>query len=172
MPVIRQTITYGCRTELWDVTVEGQPITIYAEPRKIALRLVLDPPNHVIVERLNMYVGEGHLELSEDMLRVGRRRPDQEIYLGFKRIECDGADIGVQVNNVGDDVPQLKRFSIAGGEAISLDGTGVKAAVGASRMVIKGLQIEHATKEETLILEYELETNLEGTIRRLAPRIR
>ena len=61
----------------WDVEVSGGTITIRDEPRHISLRLVADPPEGLIIERLDMYLYGLHLEGSPDKLIVefpnGRR---------------------------------------------------------------------------------------------------
>jgi hypothetical protein len=54
----------------WDVEVSGKTITIRDEFRHISLRLVVDPPKGLIVERLDMYLFSYHLKGSPNDLIV------------------------------------------------------------------------------------------------------
>lgn len=154
-----------------DVVIEGREIVIRTGSGTLALKLVVDPPSHIAVDVLDMRVGTSHLILSGDMLRVGRISPNEEWYVGLERVECHGADVGVQVDTRGSAEPSLSGFSIKGGEGIDLVGTGIRVAVGSGTLLIRGLQIEHATRSETVILDYPLTTNLEGTRRVLPARL-
>ncbi len=158
-------------TDAWDVVIEGREIVVRTRSGTLALKLIVDPPSHIAVEVLDMRVGTSHLVLTGDSLRVGRISPNEEWYIGLERVECHGADVGVQVDTSGSAEPSLTGFSIKGGEAIDLVGTGIRVAVGSVQMTIRGLQIEHATRSETVILDYPLTTNLEGTRRVLPARL-
>jgi hypothetical protein len=54
----------------WDVEVAGGTITIREAHRKIHLKLVVEPPNKLIVDRLNMILGGLGFEANRNFLRV------------------------------------------------------------------------------------------------------
>lgn len=168
---IDRNIWYGPSTA-WDVEVKGRVILVRPQPSVVALKLRLDPPSCIIVEHLDMRIGGSHLMLRNDFLAVGRISPEAEYYVGIERLECHGAQVGVQVDTSIDPPTQLQGLTLIGGQGIHLVGTGVQIGIGSGPMTIRGLQIEHATKRETTILTYPLtSTPLEGTMQILPPRI-
>lgn len=118
-----------------------------------------------------MRIGSGHLRLTGDSLEVGRITPEAEYYVSLDKIECQGANIGVQVNSGMAPSPVLRGLTIIGGEGIDLVGTGVKVGVGAEVAHIKGSGIELATKQQTLTYRWDMLSNLEGTLEARPPRI-
>ena len=167
---IERNIWFGSETA-WDIEVIGQTILIRLGSGDIALKLVIDPPSHIVVEKLDMRVGMAHLSLRDDLLRVGRLSTNEEIYLGLERIECYGAEVGVQVSKSRSEVPCFTGMNIVGGKGIDLIGTGVKVAVGSGKMTIRGLEIEHATRKQTVIRTYPLDGSLQETVQILPARI-
>lgn len=168
---IDQNVWYG-PAGAWDVDVNGREISVRVGSGLLALKLHVDPPSNITVEVLDMYVGTSHLTLRDDLLRVGRISPNAEYYVGLERMECNGVEIGVQVDTSGPAAPTFSGLSIRGGEGIDLVGTGIRIAVGGGRMLLGGLHIEHATKTETIIWEFPLNGNTEGIKRVLPPRIK
>lgn len=57
--------------EAWDIDVEGQRITVRQAAGVIALQLRLDPPGRIVVERLDMRIGQHHVLVSERGYAVG-----------------------------------------------------------------------------------------------------
>jgi len=57
--------------DAWDIEVEGQRITVRQQAGVIALQLRLDPPGRIVVERLDMRIGEHHVLASEHGYAVG-----------------------------------------------------------------------------------------------------
>ena len=167
---IDRNVWYG-PVGAWDVEVKGREISVRVGSGLLALKLRVDPPSNITVEVLDMYVGTSHLTLRDDLLRVGRKSPNAEHYVGLERMECNGAEIGVQVDTSSPAEPTFSGLSIKGGEGIDLVGTGIRIAVGAGTMLLGGLHIEHATKSETIIWEFPLNGNTEGIKRVLPPRI-
>lgn len=149
--------------DAWDSRIVGNEIIIRTAPGKTALRLRVDPPETIEIVELDMRVGQSHLVLSEDFFAVGRVLPNAAYYIGIDRLEAQGADIGVLVDceKVS---PQFSRshFSIVGGEGIDLAGTGIKVAVGAGGMHVKGLRIVDENEERTIVTEFPLTENLEA----------
>lgn len=60
----------------WDIDVNGPRITVRRHAGAVALRLRLDPPGVVVIERLDMRLGEFHLLVSENSYAVGRYSPE------------------------------------------------------------------------------------------------
>lgn len=62
--------------ENWDIDVVGQRITVRRKHGEISLQLRLDPPGRVVVERLDMRMGDGHVLATEQTYAVGRHTLD------------------------------------------------------------------------------------------------
>ena len=133
----------------WDVEVQGPTITIRPSPRVVGLRLRVDPPDKISVEKLDMRVGQCHLLLDADSLEVGRITPEAEFYVGIERMECHGVDVAIQVDTAAEPSLNPGDISIRGGDGISVAGTGIRLGVGNGAMWLKGLHLEHATKVNT-----------------------
>lgn len=159
------------RPDAWDMTVEGREIVIKSAPRKVALKLIVEPPNKIVVEHLDMRSGNAFLRLRKGSLEVGRVESEAEYSVGFEQLECDGANIGVKVNSTTVKEPALTGFNMIGGKGLTLEGTGIQLGIGASRMTIRGLSIEHATKQCTKKITFSLCKDLRGYSQVLPPRI-
>ncbi len=64
-------------TDGWDIQVEGNRLTVRTAPRTPVLILRLEPPTRIVVERLDMRVGDGHVLVGEDAYAVGRYVDDR-----------------------------------------------------------------------------------------------
>ena len=159
------------RPDVWDMKVEGKEIIIRSAPGKIALKLIIEPPNRIVVERLDMRTRSAFLRLRKGSLEVGRVEADAEYSIGLERFECDAADVGVKVDSLGVQEPVLKAVRMVGGKGLALEGTGISLGTGASRMTILGLSIEHATKRYTKRMVFPLQEDLQGYSEILPPRI-
>ena len=157
--------------DAWDMTIEGREIVIRSAPRKIALKLIVEPPNKIIVEHLDMRSGNAFLRLRKESLEVGRAESEAEYSVGLERFECDGANIGVKVDSTKINEPTITGLSMIGGKGLALEGTGIQLGIGASRMNILGLSIEHATKQCTKEITFAFCGDLRGYSRVLPPRI-
>jgi hypothetical protein len=147
---------------VWDIEIVSNNIKIRTSKQKTALHLRVHPPESIEIVALDMRIGQSHLILTQDELRVGRITPNAEYYIGIGRLECLGADIGVSVDSKNTPHPCFTGLTITGGEGIDLKGTGIKLAVGSGSMVIKELCIEDANKERTIVSKYPLTCSLEG----------
>lgn len=155
----------------WDMEIKGKEILIRSAPETIALHLRVAPPNAIEVVQLNMRIGNCHLVLRENLLLVGRISPEAEYYIGIERLECSGARVGVFVDEDRFATPRMNGCSIKGGEGIEINGTGIKLAVGAGAMHIRGLVVEDANKVCTIVTEFPLTHSLLGTTNIYPPRI-
>ncbi|MFZ4802442.1 MAG: hypothetical protein ACOYLR_10835 [Chlorobium sp.] len=64
--------------ESWDIEVKGARITVKSAQGKVALKIRLDPPGRVTIERLDMRIGNGHVIATEDTYAVGRYVSENE----------------------------------------------------------------------------------------------
>lgn len=167
---IKRNVWHG-RPDFWDMKVEGREIIIRSGPKKVALKLRVEPPNKIVVEHLDMRSGRALLRLRKGSLEVGRVEADAEYIVGLERFECDGADVGVIVDSVAVKEPSIRAINIVGGKGLALEGTGIALGTGSSRMTILGLSIEHATKQYTRRMTLLLESDLKGYTETFPPRI-
>lgn len=56
----------------WDIEIKGARITVKSAGGNVALKIRLDPPGRLILERLDMRIGDGHVIATEDTYAVGR----------------------------------------------------------------------------------------------------
>lgn len=56
----------------WDIEVLGQSITIRQKKGRVVLQLRLAPPGKIVVERLDMRIGDCHVLATEKVYAVGR----------------------------------------------------------------------------------------------------
>jgi uncharacterized membrane protein len=157
--------------DVFDIEIVSNNIKIRTLKQKTALHLIVHPPESIEIVELDMRIGQSHLILTKDELKVGRITPNAEYYIGIGRLECLGADVGVSVDSINTPHPCYTGLTIIGGEGIDLKGTGIKLGVGSGSMCIKELCIEDANKERTIVSKYPLTYSLEGEITIHPPRI-
>ncbi len=155
----------------WDTEIVGNEIKIRTSKDKIALHLRVHPPESIEVVALNMLIGQSHIILTEDELKVGRITPDREYYIGIGCLECVGADIGVSVDCKNIPNPICTGLSITGGVGLNLNGTGVKIAVGSGGLSIRDIRIEEANRKRTTVVKYPLRTDRYGITEVYPPRL-
>ena len=63
----------------WDIEVVGPRITVRSKAGVIPLRLRLDPPGIIVIERLDMRIADCHLLVSENAYAAGRYLGDGSI---------------------------------------------------------------------------------------------
>lgn len=56
--------------EAWDIEVTGSLITVRTGRRRISLRIRLYPPNRIVIERLNMMIGEAGIYIYKRALAL------------------------------------------------------------------------------------------------------
>jgi hypothetical protein len=59
-------------TDNWDVEATGGRIVVRDAHGHISLRIVADPPDRLTIDRLDMRVGEFHLEGTDELLKIER----------------------------------------------------------------------------------------------------
>ena len=63
--------------ESWDIEAVGPRLTVRRARGHICLQLRLDPPGRIVVEHLDMRIGDGHVLASEQTYAVGRHLDDK-----------------------------------------------------------------------------------------------
>jgi hypothetical protein len=83
----------------WDIEVKGQRIIVRRAPGQIALQIRSDPPNRLIIERLDMFYKGAHI-LGEEGKHITAIAPDGSIIqgIGASGVAIDGPSI--QARNV------------------------------------------------------------------------
>lgn len=147
--------------DAWDTEIIENEIIIRTSKKKVALHLRMLPPDSIEVVKLDMRIGQSHILLTEDELKVGRITSDAEYYVGIGRLECSGADIGVLVDSKHTPYPNFTGFTMGGYQGIDIHGTGIKLAVGGCSFYIKHLCIEDANKTRTIVTKCPLTTSIE-----------
>lgn len=74
-------------TDNWDIEVVGQQLTVRRASREISLQLRLDPPGRIVVEYLDMRVGDGHVLATEKTYAVGRYSSDGTLHWAHVSIQ-------------------------------------------------------------------------------------
>lgn len=62
----------------WDIEIKGTRITVKSAQGRVALKIRLDPPGRLILERLDMRIGNGHIMATEDTYAIGRYVSEDE----------------------------------------------------------------------------------------------
>lgn len=63
--------------EAWDIEIVSQRITVRRNKGRIVLRLRLDPPGRVVVERLDMRIRDSHILATDKTYAIGRYITDE-----------------------------------------------------------------------------------------------
>ena len=68
--------TWTGSTQNWDIEVVASRISVRKKRGRILLRLRLEPPGKIVIERLDMRIGDAHVLASESSHAVGRYLTD------------------------------------------------------------------------------------------------
>lgn len=158
-------------TEYWDVEFSGSELTVRSAPRKIALKLKVNPPSEIEIITLDIKIDGCHLLCKNGSFSLGRITDDVEYYFGIEYLESYGAKTGILIEPEQFKSPRLINFQAVGGEGINLVGTGIQIAKGSGKVVMRGLTIEEATKEKTIKSFMPLIEDLSITTEVLPPRL-
>lgn len=95
----------------WDIEVTSGRIIVRQKKGKIVLKLKLDPPGKIIIERLDMRYKNCHLLISEDSYLVGRYIDDNQIIWVNTKINFqENREDGVVFDFVGRDKIELLHY--------------------------------------------------------------
>lgn len=79
----------------WDVEVSGRTIAVRDQPGHISLRIVAEPPERLIIDRLNMIVHHIHFVATKKILFY-RRGNEGEGYSTFRLVSIENCNVGAQ----------------------------------------------------------------------------
>lgn len=82
----------------WDVELVGQRITLRDAPGEIILVLRVNPPQGLVLERLNMYVDGVHIQADESHLEVGAQ--GRATFTAYSA-EISSSQVGIEINPDG-----------------------------------------------------------------------
>lgn len=126
--------------DAWDIQIAGRIVTVKTEGERTALAFAIEPPDKIIITDLDMYLENCHVMCNRDGLLVGRANGQRYTYIGIGNLGCQGAEVGVDVDSRNSGIVP-RGISIIGGEGVTLDGTGIRIAVGAGHMTIGNLRV-------------------------------
>jgi hypothetical protein len=126
--------TWEGRIDSWDIEVVGSAVTIKAEAGRIALKLVISPPDHVTITHLDMYKDNCHIVCKDGELLVGQIKNFEATYIALGSFQCRDAEVGVCVDSRHGEPVHPIGLRMIGGQGVSFDGTGIQIGVGAAQM--------------------------------------
>lgn len=77
--------------DAWDIEVEGPRIVVKKKLGVVALQLRLDPPGRIVIERLDMRIGDHHVLASEHGYAVGVHFEDGHMNWTSPQLQITGA---------------------------------------------------------------------------------
>ena len=86
----------------WDTEVDGPRLTVRRRARHVVLQVRLDPPSRIVIERLDMRIGDAHLMVSEQHYAVGRYVADR-VHWASAVLTVMGSDsrgVAIEVDSV------------------------------------------------------------------------
>ena len=88
--------------DAWDVEVVGQRITVRRARGRVVLQLRLDPPGRVIVERLDMRIGDAHILASEQTYVLARYFEEGVVWAraSFQVLGADADGVAIEFTTV------------------------------------------------------------------------
>ena len=110
--------------ENWDIDVVGRRITVRRGHREIALQLRLDPPGRIVVERLDMRIGSGHVFATEQTYAVGRYITNESIqwvHAGIHIRRCSPLGAAIEFTDTESLEARDQRFQGTGQELATED---------------------------------------------------
>ena len=126
--------------DAWDIQIVGRTVTVKTEGERTALAFAIEPPDKITITDLDMYLESCHVMCNRDGLLVGQVNGQRYAYIGIGNFDCQGAEVGVDVDSRDAGVVP-RGISMVGGEGVNLDGTGIRIAVGAGAMTIANLRV-------------------------------
>lgn len=127
--------------DLWDIEIQGKTTTIKSVPKKVALEFEIDPPDHISITKIDMIKDNCHIVCKDDQILIGQLSKKSNVYIGLNGFQCNGADIGIQVDSRKLIKPKPTGLKMVGGKGIVLEGTGIQIGKNSGQMIIGGLQL-------------------------------
>jgi hypothetical protein len=108
----------------WDIEIVGRQITVRRKKGSVTLRLRLDPPGRVVVERLDMRIFDSHILVTEQAYAVGRYITDGSVHWVYANIHIHrSSPLGVAIEFTDPVVLEERdlRFRDTGQELSAID---------------------------------------------------
>lgn len=89
--------------DAWDIDVEGRRLIVRRPDKSIVLSLFLNPPGRVIIDRLDMRIGNAHLLISDQTHAIGRYLSEDQLqwlHAGVGMISKSGTGVAVEFTDV------------------------------------------------------------------------
>ena len=101
--------------ENWDIEIVGQKITVRRKHGEIALKIRLDPPGRLVIERLDMRFRQGHILATEKTYAVGRYLAEQFLCWTHVNIEiCQSSSVGAAIEFTDSEALELRDMFFQG----------------------------------------------------------
>lgn len=102
--------------DAWDIEIEGRRLVVRRAAKQIALDMQIDAPGRLIINRLDMRLGDCHLLISDKTHAVGRYISEAEIFwmhagVGMINNSPDGIAIELASENILRDRYELQKRS-------------------------------------------------------------
>lgn len=110
--------------DCWDMEIVKNKITIKSGPNKIALELLLHPPNEIEISELDMRLRNCRVAVEDDSLILERRDDGRVFRLGIEA-DCVGSDSCVYINSTHPKTPVYSQMRMVGGHGIELFDCGI-----------------------------------------------
>ena len=143
---LRENVWIGS-LDNWDIQINGQRLTVSQGKRRIALKIRLDPPGKVIIERLDMRIGNAHVIATEDTYTVGR-------YISESEAVWFHADLRIMKATPFGAVLEFIDPELLEERDIMLRGTGQELATHDRNIVMNSNAGVYVKKLESLFLAY------------------
>lgn len=130
-------------TANWDIEVVGPCITVRNKSGSIPLKLRLDPPGVIVIERLDMRIGDAHLLVSESAYAAGRYLEDDSIFWVHANISISHiAEEGVAIEFANPEELLARREAVTAGASLESLGAGIVLSAGVGCLCVPiGLSI-------------------------------
>ena len=139
---IENNIWTSVLDNVWDIQVAGKVITIRKGPGKIALEIVVEPPNGIRVTHLDMRMALVIVRLTS-LLEIERETPNGSTVFGIDG-DCIGANSCVSVDT-SIERPILRDLKMYGGQGIILSDTGITWGDGNGQAHIRQIDVNGQT---------------------------
>lgn len=124
--------------DCWDMKIVANKITIRSNPQKIALELLVQPPNEIEIVSLDMRLGNCRVAV-EDLL-ILERLDDGRVFRMGVEADCVGSDSCVYINSTNPKTPVYSELRMVGGQGIELFDCGIIVGKGSGQAHIRRIK--------------------------------
>jgi hypothetical protein len=108
--------------DAWDIEIVGKNLKVRSAERRVALHLSLEPPGRIVIERLDMRLGDAHLLISRDSSAIGRYVSEEDVFWLHAQVALlHGSDAGAAFEFASPAVvkDRFERQKTSGGQYMS-----------------------------------------------------